>query len=265
MPAHYQAETLLIDGPDAVAFAQSQFSGNVAELAAGRWQFNAWLDAQGRVRALFHLARLDEQRLLLVLRGGRASPLADALRRFVFRSKVTLQALPPRTLGRADAAALHTIEAHGDTLVIGCGSHGLAIGAEEDDAWRAEQIHLGWPWLPDTTLDTLLPPALSLERMGAIAFDKGCYPGQEMAARLHYRGGHKRHMHCVVLSQSIEAGNVLRDGAQDVAIVLDNVFADSGYIGLAIVADTLAELGTNHALQCDNQNVDITLLERWPA
>lgn len=265
MPAHYQAETLLIDGPDAIAFAQSQFSGNVAELAVGHWQFNAWLDAQGRVRALFHLARLDEQRLLLVLRCGHAAPLADALRRFVFRSKATLQALSPRTLGRAAALPLHAVEQDGDAIVLGCDTHALVIGAHEDDAWRAEQIHLGWPWLPDNALDALLPPALSMERLGAVAFDKGCYPGQEIAARLHYRGGHKRHMHCVVLSQSLEPGSVLRDDAQDVAIVLDNISFDGRCIGLAIVSDALAELGKNHALQCADRSIDVALSERWPA
>jgi hypothetical protein len=265
MPDLYQAETLLIDGPDAVAFAQSQFSGNVSELAVGRWQFNAWLDAQGRVRALFHLARLDEQRLLLMLRGGRAAPLADALRRFVFRSKLTLQALPSRMLARAAALELHAIHIDGDSVVLGCGTHGLAISAHEDDAWRAEQIHLGWPWLPDSATDALLPPALSLERLNAVAFDKGCFPGQEIAARLHYRGGHKRHMHCVVLSRAVVPGSVLSDGVQDVAIVLDNVPRDGRNIGLAIITDTLAEHGKQHTLQCDGQNIDIELSERWPA
>ena len=75
MSTFRQAETLLIEGPDALAFAHAQFSSNVQSLAIGAWQFSAWLNAQGRVRALFHLARLDEQRLLLLLRGGEAAAL----------------------------------------------------------------------------------------------------------------------------------------------------------------------------------------------
>jgi folate-binding protein YgfZ len=38
-----------------------------------------------------------------------------------------------------------------------------------------------------------VPQALGLEHLDAIRFDKGCYPGQEIAARLHFRGGNKRH------------------------------------------------------------------------
>ena len=265
MPAIFQAQTLLLEGDDAIAFAQAQFSGNAAELAVGRWQFSAWLDAQGRVRALFQLARLSEKSLLLLLRGGSAEPLADALRRFVFRAKVKLQVPPARTIGTGAAMESHTVQRHDDVVALGCGTHSMTIGAPEDDAWRAEQIHLGWPWLPDEALDALLPPALSLERLQAVAFDKGCYPGQEIAARLHFRGGHKRHMHCVVLSQALPAGSVLRDEQADVALILDNVATNDGHAALAIINDALAEQGKSHALRCDDAIIELQLRERWPA
>lgn len=265
MPATFQAQTLLIEGDDAIAFAQSQFSGNAAELAVGRWQFSAWLDVQGRVRALFQLARLSDKSLLLLLRGGRTEPLADALRRFVFRAKLKLQALPVRALGTDAAMESHTVEQRDDVVILGCGTHSMTIGAREDDAWRAEQIHLGWPWLPDAALDALLPPALSLERLQAVSFDKGCYPGQEIAARLHFRGGHKRHMHCVALSQALPAGSVLRDEQSDVALILDNVLTKDGQMALAIINDALAEQGKSHSLRCNEDIIEIELRERWPA
>ncbi len=99
MQAPLPAETLLLEGPDAGAFAHAQFSSKVDGLAVGRWQFSAWLDAKGRVRALFHLARLEPQRYLLLLRGGDAAAMVEALQRFVFRSRVRLTALPVRSLG----------------------------------------------------------------------------------------------------------------------------------------------------------------------
>ncbi|NUR22168.1 MAG: folate-binding protein, partial [Frateuria sp.] len=68
MPSTYPAELVSIEGPDAIAFAQSQLSSNLLALADRQWQFSAWLDAQGRVRFLFHLMRLDAQRLRLLLR-----------------------------------------------------------------------------------------------------------------------------------------------------------------------------------------------------
>ncbi len=90
MPKTHTAETLLIEGPDAMTFAHAQFSSSVKSLSAGHWQFSAWLDPQGRVRALFHLARLGDERLLLLLRGGNAADMVASLQRFVLRAKLTL-------------------------------------------------------------------------------------------------------------------------------------------------------------------------------
>ncbi|MEP6899657.1 MAG: hypothetical protein ABI870_14110, partial [Rhodanobacter sp.] len=213
MSASYSAETLLLEGPDAVAFAHAQFSSNVTALAIGDWQFSAWLDAQGRVQAFFQLARMSDDRLLLLLRGGDAVAIIDALRRFVFRSKLTLTALPPRALGTGPSLQLHAVRSEEGMFSLGCGDYSLQIKSASagDDDWREMQLRDGWPWLPSSTLNELLPPSLSLQRLLAVVVDKGCYPGQEIVARMHYRGGHKRHMHSVVLSQQVAAGEVLRE------------------------------------------------------
>lgn len=189
LPAH----TLLIEGPDAIAFAQSQFSNNIAALPNGRWQFSAWLDAQGRVRALFHLLRLDDGRLLLLLRGDHPDELASSLQQFVFRAKVRLTHSSSSMLACGPARPIFDVNCDGDLIELGCGNHSLLCGNHltGDDSWRRLQLLDGWAWLPEAATNTLLPPALSMYRLPAVALDKGCYPGQEIAARLHYRGGHK--------------------------------------------------------------------------
>ncbi len=265
MPTHYSAQTLLIEGPDARAFAQAQFSSDVQSLAIGQWQFSAWLDAQGRVRALFHLARLADDRLLLLLRGGDVAPMAQSLQRFVFRSKLRLSAHEPRTLGTGPALDTYTLSREGDATIFGCGEHSLVVGASEDEAWRLPQIRAGWPWLPDNALDQCLAPALSLERLQAVAFDKGCYPGQEIVARLHYRGGHKRHMHCVVLSQPLHAGTVLRHEGKEVAQLLD-VAADAQSIeALAIIGDDIVSQFDNGAPHRVDGDVSMRVTNSWSA
>ena len=265
MPTNYPAQTLLIDGADAIAFAQAQFSSDIPSLTIGRWQFSAWLDAQGRVRALFHLARVADDSLLLLLRGGEAAPMAQSLQRFVFRSKVKLTANELRTLGTGDAVDTYAYRREGDAYIFGCGDHSLVVGAVADDAWRLPQIRAGWPWLPDNTLDQCLAPALSLERLQAVSFDKGCYPGQEIVARLHYRGGHKRHMHCVVLSQPLHAGTVLRHEGKEVAQVLD-VAADAQSIeALAIIGDDIVSQFDDGALHRIDGDVSMQVANSWSA
>jgi tRNA-modifying protein YgfZ len=267
MPTSSSAETLLIEGADAVAFAHAQFSSKVSSLAVGQWQFSAWLDPQGRVRALFHLLRLADDRLLLLLRGGNAATMVDALRPFVFRSKLALTALPTRALATGPALPLHAVDEEYGTLSLGCDTHSLRIiDAEVGDAqWQSLQLRAGWPWLPTEALNELLPAALSLQRLQAVAVDKGCYPGQEIVARLHFRGGHKRHLHSVTLSQSARAGEVLRDDDRDVGRILGVVAADDIVEALVVLSDDLAARADDERSLSLDGNLALHLRSSWPA
>jgi hypothetical protein len=267
MPTSPIAHAVFMEGPDALAFAQSQFASQVTALTNRRWQFSSWLDAQGRVRNLFHLARLDDERLLLILRGGDAEVFIDALRRFVFRSRVKLS-IVKGSLAGGDAWPLHDVDAHDDIVRLGCGSHAMLFGANVsgDDTWQLEQLREGWSWLPDTALNELLPPALSLHRLGAVAIDKGCYPGQEIVARLHYRGGNKRHLHHVALSKPVDDGALLQRENNEFVRLL-NVFVQSERIeALAVISDDVAgRLGQHDKKFVSDDGIDVQLLNTWTA
>ena len=267
MQPPYPAQTLLIEGTDAIAFAHAQFSSQVISLAVDRWQFSAWLDPQGRVRALFHLGRLADDRLLLLLRGGRASTMADALRRYVFRSRVSLTAMPPRSLATGPASPLHELRAEGDAFSFGCGAHTLLITTEGDgdNAWRLPQMHMGWPWLPESRLNELLPPTLSLQRLHAAAIDKGCYPGQEIVARLHYRGGSKRHLHGVQLSQPALPGEALQVDGREIGCLLDVIQHEDGIDALAVLHDEAVSQARDGRLDVFENMEGIRLRTAWPA
>ena len=243
-PSTLSAQTLTLEGPDAGAFAQAQFSSDVLALGVGQWQWSGWLDAQGRVRALLQLARLGDQRYLLLLRGGDASSMVEGLRRFVFRSKVKIEAVAMRALVDGGALDMHRVREHDGGIDLGMGAYSMTIaqgGTDGAQTWRAKNIADGYAWLPDEALDTLLAPALSMERLQAVSFAKGCFPGQEIVARLRYRGGHKRHLHRVELSQPVAPGSALRIGEKDCGIVLDVVAIDIGARALVVMSDEAAE------------------------
>lgn len=269
-PVHYPAQSLTLEGADALAFAQAQFSSNVPGLDIGRWQFSAWLDPRGRVRFFFHLARLGEERLVLLLRGGQAAAMSGALQRYVFRARVRISAQEPLALGSGPAMPLHRAQQADDPerLVLGCGDHSLLMGSavEPDAGWRLRQIRARWPWLPDRALEQWLPPALGLDRLGATALDKGCYPGQEIVARLHYRGGHKRHLHRVQLSELLPPDSLLLQGDREFMRLLDVIPTGSGAEALAVVADELLpDEGVVNGLRAEpcngNAAVQVTLGE----
>jgi tRNA-modifying protein YgfZ len=267
MPTSQTAHAVFMEGPDAIAFAQNQFASQVTALPNHRWQFSSWLDAQGRVRNLFHLARLSDERLLLILRGGDAASFIDALRRFVFRSRVKLTPAEGSLTG-GDALPMRDIDVRDDDVRLGCGSHSMLFGAHVsgNDAWQLQQLRDGWPWLPTAALNELLPPALSLHRLNAVAIDKGCYPGQEIVARLHYRGGNKRHLHHVALSQYVEDGSLLQRENREFVRLLNVIVHAERVEALAVISDEAAsQFGQQDEKIFSDENIGVQLLNSWPA
>jgi folate-binding protein YgfZ len=247
---------ILIEGPDARRFAQAQFSGDVGSLAQGQWQWNAWLDAQGRVQALMHLADLGDDRLLAILRGGSAEMTRAGLAHYLFRAKASLAA---RTFSGhvGGALAMGRVDVDmGDTIAIGYGDRSLQVTAPDAaspdeaaaNAWRLADIRAGWPVLPAGDA-RFLPPALALERLAAVSLDKGCYPGQEIVARLHWRGGHKFNL-CHVCGPTILVPGATLESADGPLRILDCAMAEGRAEALVVAptadANTLNILGNNY-------------------
>ncbi len=263
MQTPYPAQTLSIEGADALAFAQAQFSSNVANLQVGHWQFSAWLDARGRTRAFFHLARCGEDELRLLLRGGAAAELAEGLNRFVFRSRLRILPHEPQTLTTGAPLPMHAVQLADGFWQLGCGDHAMQVGGpgEPDHDWRVRQIRRLWPWLPDDALDTWLPASLGLDALHATALDKGCYPGQEIVARLHYRGGNKRHLYRLRLSYPVPVGSVLRKGANDSLPLLDVIAIGQEAEALAVIgADAASELSQETTVEFEGRHLMVRVL-----
>ncbi|HEY4293647.1 folate-binding protein [Luteibacter sp.] len=240
--------TITLTGPDAAGFANAQLGSDVLVLSTGRWQWSGWLDPKGRVRALLQVARLADDRFVLVPRGGDARTLAQDLGRFVFRSKVRIDVSGELHVSDGDAFGDGCArEDDSGTLSLGEGDASLRVGKNSgNDAWIARHIANGYAWLPDAALGTLLPPALSMERLGAVAFDKGCFPGQEIAARLHFLGGHKRHLRSARIEGSIalDEGQTLRINGKDAGIVLMQDRISQSPTTLVVLDDTMSQVET---------------------
>ena len=239
--------SITLTGPDAASFANAQFSSDVLALPSGRWQWSGWLDPKGRVRALLQIARPEDERLVVIPRGGDGEAIANDLRRFVFRSKVKI--VVSDVLHASDGDALddmHVSEDQSGAIRLGEGHASLRIGDAKDneDTWITRHIEKGYPWLPDAAIDTLLPPALSMERLSAVSFNKGCFPGQEIAARLHYLGGHKKHLHTVTTDGVLEQGHSLRVDGNTVGIVLMCHASATKPISLVVLDDAAVQADT---------------------
>lgn len=205
-------------GRDAAAFLQGQLSSDVDALAVGSTQLAGYHNPQGRVIALLRLVRAGPEELLALLPQELAAPVAQRLRRFVLRSKLTIDVL--------DAAAVAAVAAT------------LPAGTAMTRSRRAD-IAAGLPQVYAATSEQFVAQMLNLDCVGAISFAKGCYTGQEVIARAHYRGRVKRRLQRFVTAAAAPllvpgARLRLRDGRP--LDVVDAAACDDGRIEFLAVA-----------------------------
>lgn len=147
-------------GPDAVKFLQGQLSADIEKLAPGGQALAGLHNPQGRAVALLRLTRAAGEEILASLPRELAAPVIARLKKYVLRAKVRIEET-------SDAAP-------------------------GDDALAA--VRAGIPEVYAATSESFVAQMLNLDLLGGIAFDKGCYTGQEVIARAHYRGRVKRRM-----------------------------------------------------------------------
>lgn len=248
------ASMLRLHGADAVTFAHAQFTTDVRALEPGRCGWSAWLDAQGRVRTVFALLRIDADTLYMWAPLADAAALATDLARFVLRSRVRIEAFEGWQvveLGGGDVPAASDWAPHADGCALrlpGAQARGIALApglatvdATAFDAWQRANIAERLPWIGPESAARYVPQALELERIDAVRFDKGCYPGQEIAARLHFRGGNKRGLRIVQVGDTpVRQGSGLVDAAgATVGHVLYGVAATIGHPAEALAVVNL--------------------------
>lgn len=213
-------QLLRVAGADRQAFLQSQLTQDLRRLEPGLALRYAWADARGRVLLAGEVFSWREA-LWLTTPSALTEAIRDRLRLFVLRAEVTIDLadvrlagrllhdeeptlvhdlpLPAQPLGIGTAAAWCMLRTHVDQLLV-CTTDG-AIPAEsalpgsalDDAAWRLGDIRTGFARI-DTGTGSHTPQMLNLDLAGAISFDKGCYPGQEIVTRTRHLGRLKRRL-----------------------------------------------------------------------
>jgi folate-binding protein YgfZ len=220
-------------GPDVVSFLQGQLSNDLARLSPERSLLAGYHNPQGRVIALLRVLQLAPDDLLAVLPRELIAKVVTRLTKFILRAKVRLadDSQQWRVSGLLAGGAEH-VDA-GDTIAAGASSEVVAAlpaaenavahvagtvavrvapqparwllvapvsqvpltaGTTAREDWQRGAIAAGEPQVYAATSEEFVAQMLNLDALGAIAFDKGCYTGQEVIARAHYRGRVKRRM-----------------------------------------------------------------------
>lgn len=216
-----------VAGTDALTFLQGQGTQDYLHLSDNGPQPGAFCTPKGRVVAnVWNLVLATEPaEVKLVLSASACDGLQKHLKKYIpfFRgSRLTDERLHYHGVGLAGSNVEATLD---DWL--GPGQHGiwqrnghfafilpdgrahLWLDARADDyeawlerieqssvlpceAWQKLDIQAGYAWTEADHQERFVPQVLDLDHLNGIAFNKGCYTGQEVVARLHYKGKSKR-------------------------------------------------------------------------
>ena len=211
MPSGYTV--LQVAGADAGEFLHAQLTRNIQHMHAKQHTLAAWCDAKGRALCTLRV-QVTDSGYLLILPATVAAAIRKRLRMFVLRAAVTITDVTTEWtltgLGHAAAAApvpgrtqttptQTAATDNGYTLGLDDGQLAIALWPATDTPapaglpvtttdWQLAEIDAGLPEVTATTAGLFVPQMLNLHWLNAIDFDKGCYPGQEVIARLQFRG-----------------------------------------------------------------------------
>lgn len=259
-----------VAGGDALAFLQGQTTCDVRRISENESGLGAFCNPEGRVIANFRILR-HHQDFLLLLSTDLLQPLLKRLNLYVLRADVRLSSEETALFGviAGEEGTLEGMEGLPDSphravslegltwirmpppgvrwLVLGPKDKAQAMwlrmaqshpmSRQPASRWLLAEIHSGLPLVTQATSELFLPQMLNLDVLGAISFDKGCYTGQEIIARTHYRGQVKRRLYRgrVATSRTISPGEKLICQEETVGQVANAAPTAEGQELLAVV------------------------------
>ena len=211
---------ITVTGEDAFDFLQAQLAADLNDLPEGG--LSAWCNPKGRVICLFR-TRKTEHGFELALPAELTAAVARRLTMFRFRSKVEF------ATGAVDA-------------------EGLGVG-DDYEGWRLANLKAGIPEILTAQSEEFTPHMLNLDLLGAVSVSKGCYPGQEIVSRTHFRGKTRRRMLRFESAAPVAPGAKVSLDGRDVGEVLNAIGTD--LLAVAPVANAGDELVV-HGVQLVN-------------
>lgn len=235
---------LQVTGPDAISFLQGQCTCDLAALGPERWLLGAHCNPKGRMHSSFTVAQDSTQTLHLRLHRSLLDHAQAMLAKYAVFSKVEISPLQALSVfavsGETETLTEIMQQLTGETPAITPGAvihfaGGKALVRQPDllemwvqataldsllsnlesqlyrcdtrtgrQRWRLKMISLGRAEVMADSIEKWLPQELNFQYIEGISFKKGCYTGQEVIARLHYRATLKKHMYRAKVKAELE-------------------------------------------------------------
>ena len=239
------SDTILeFNGSDARTVLQGQTTRNFVDATVGSVLEGAFCDLKGRIIADFCAVIVSDNCILMRTNTKVAVGLTSHLQKYLMFSKTTLStssmsvwACESSSLSDSDTISDSTItvKRRGNIAEIWAQESSVPKTLISAEAYSIHRVVNGDARLFDATVGKYLPQDLNYDLNGRVDFDKGCYTGQEIIARLYYRGEPKRRLH--VLSVPTHLGitaveKVLNAQGKPIGSVVEAVVSGDGSLCL---------------------------------
>ena len=264
---------ITVSGPDASTLLQGQLTCDINILEQGQWVIGSHCNAQGRMISNFIAAKLNEDTIGLRVHISIADSALAALQKYAIFSKVTLTlsdliALAFKESNISDQKPFkgevihqhYTQELGATRLCYVWGTQAESVEQEtwqelwvapdsdvlshfhfaENDqsedlsSWHTSKVNMGMADVQAATQEKHLPQAFNLDILEGISFKKGCYTGQEVIARVHYKGRSKQRVHLATIgldsagSNDIDVGQAIFDSnGKNIGMIIDKAYGSS--------------------------------------
>ena len=224
---------LKISGSDAEEFLQNQFSNDIKKIVSNKVQFNAYCQHQGKVIAFFWVMRMGKD-FLLSFPDELLEKIENRLKIFVIMSDVIIENVTNvlSQTGLINESSPNEFRINDELAVVIEDSNGQSVElAENHIAWEKAYLDSHLPEIYNVTSEKLVPQMLNLDinELG-VSFSKGCYPGQEVVARLHYLGSAKRRLFSFKSNQEMLIGDSLYCASSKTALARGDRYKGSGIV-----------------------------------
>lgn len=237
-----------VSGSDAKTFLQGQLSCDVEKIDDQHTSLGVACGPKGRIQSLFRLIKIEHDYFLRVPKAICEHTLAH-LQKYAIFSKVNL------SLCQNEIFIYGAINQEASDALLSLTPFNHAVewythapchtATTEISDWRKEQLEEGIPEIYPETLGQFTPHNLNLQCIEeTLSFHKGCYTGQEIIARMHYRGQLKQHMYAATATHAmpIKAYTpILTTENKCVGHVVDSVISDNDTHLLISMKDSAKE------------------------
>jgi folate-binding protein YgfZ len=201
-----------VSGPQAEEFLERMLSNEVTGLERGEARPALLLTAKGRIVAPLRVLRIAPEGFVLITDvSDLAAPVAEALRAARFATRCEIETRPWSGFVHFGAEAAPPAFRSPDFGIEAWESWSDGPeGSVDPDSLEALRIEAGTPAWGKEVDESILPAEAGLDETH-VSFTKGCFPGQEPIARLHYRGHANRRLRRLAVESARPGDEIVWD------------------------------------------------------